>query len=203
MTGEPSSFEGVLEFWFDKLDSKGFAPREFRARWFGGGPDFDRAIHERYSALHADIASGGHREWLSSARGRLALVIVLDQFTRNLFRNSAQMFACDGRALELALGGIELGEDRQLGVDERAFLYMPLMHSEKLAVQERCVDLFATLRDEQSEEARERAEVYADFARRHRDIVRRFGRFPHRNALLGRSSTPEELEFLKEPGSSF
>lgn len=203
MIDEPRSFAGVLEFWFGELDASGCAAREFQARWFRGGPEVDRSIQEQFANLHTEVSRGGHREWLGTARGRLALIIVLDQFSRNLFRGSAQMFACDGRALELALAGIELGEDRALGFDERSFFYMPLMHSERLAVQERCVDLFATLCEDQRNGLRERAESVASFARRHRDIVRRFGRFPHRNALLGRLSTPEESDFLKEPNSSF
>lgn len=113
------------------------------------------------------------------------------------------MFARDARALEHAFDGIARGDEKHLVCDERMFLYMPLMHSEKLAVQERCVDLFATLRDAQTGEAREAVARALDFAIRHRDIVRRFGRFPHRNAILGRDSTPDELDFLKQPGSSF
>jgi uncharacterized protein (DUF924 family) len=200
---EAKGFEVVHRFWFGELDASGRATPEVAKRWFGGPSEFDAAIRDRFLNLHGEIAAGGHRDWLESPRGRLSLVIVLDQFSRNMFRGTAQMFAYDGRALELALDGIGQGEDRLLRCDERAFLYMPLMHSEKLAVQERCVDLFATLADEQSGDSDGRAANSLKFAERHRDIIRRFARFPHRNAILGRSSRPEELEFLRQPGSSF
>lgn len=199
---DAKGFEVVHRFWFGELDSSGLATPEVAKRWFGGPPEFDAAIKDRFLALHGEIATGGHREWLESPRGRVSLVIVLDQFSRNMFRGTPQMFAYDGRALEFALDGIGQGEDRMLGCDERSFLYMPLMHSEKLAVQERCVDLFATLAGEQADPAGRAANALR-YAERHRDIVRRFTRFPHRNAILGRGSRPEELEFLREPNSSF
>jgi uncharacterized protein (DUF924 family) len=205
MPDEPRPFEGVLDFWFGELDARGCAAPGQRALWFRAVPDFDRRIIERFSGLHAELARGGRKEWLASPHGRLASIIVLDQFSRNMFRNAGEMFACDGRALELALDGIERGEDRTLGYDERSFFYLPLMHSEKLAVQERCVDFFATLCDEQQNDA-ELLELASDalsYAQRHRDIIRQFSRFPHRNAILGRLSTPEETEFLKQPNSSF
>jgi uncharacterized protein (DUF924 family) len=203
MQGAATDFERVLEFWFGELGPDGRATPAVAKRWFMGGPEFDQEIRERFLALHAEISAGGHEEWLGSPRGRLALVIVLDQFSRNLFRGTPAMFARDARALEHAFDGIARGDEKHLALDERVFLYMPLMHSEKLAVQERCVDLFATLRDSVSGEACQAIARNLDFAIRHRDIIRRFDRFPHRNAILGRESTPEEIEFLKQPGSSF
>jgi uncharacterized protein (DUF924 family) len=197
------SHETVHRFWFGEIDASGRADAARAQRWFNGGAEFDAAIRDRFLALHGEIAAGGHRDWLVTPRGRLALVIVLDQFSRNMFRGTAQMFAYDGRALELALDGIGQGEDRQLAIDERGFLYMPLMHCERLSVQERCVDLFATFAGEAPEESKESVARSLNYAERHRDIIRRFARFPHRNATLGRESTPEELEFLKQAGSSF
>jgi uncharacterized protein (DUF924 family) len=201
---QDSEVEEVLEFWFGALDSRGRADREHAARWYKRDAGFDAAIAQRFGALHAAAAQGERDAWLRSTRGRLALVIVLDQFSRNLHRGDPRSFACDPRALSAAREGVALGVDRSLALDERGFLYMPFMHSEELADQDRCVESFARLAAEQTdEELRKYVDNSLDYAERHRAIVRRFGRFPHRNAVLGRSSTPEELEFLTQPGSSF
>lgn len=183
--------DALLSFWFGPLDAAGRADDAHRERWFRKDPGFDAALRERFGALHAEVAAGAHERWLATPRGRLAHVIALDQLSRNLHRDTPRAFENDARALAVALEGLEHGVDRVLGPDERSFLYMPLMHSEDLAVQERCVALFADSPENLS------------FAEAHRDIVRRFGRFPHRNAVLGRASTPEEQEFLRGPGSSF
>jgi uncharacterized protein (DUF924 family) len=196
-------FEEVLDFWFGELDESGRADAARSARWFRKDAAFDQEIATRFGALHAAVARGERDSWLSSPRGRLAYVIVLDQFSRNMFRDSARAFACDERALHAALAGIERGVDRQLRFEERPFLYMPLMHSEDLANQERCVALFTAYRDEQSGALKTRVAGSLKYAEQHRDIIRRFGRFPHRNALLGRTSTGDEVEFLAKPGSSF
>lgn len=193
----------VLDFWFGTLDEHGLADAEHAARWWAKDEAFDAQLRARFGAVHEAVGGGERETWLATPRGRLAYVIVLDQFSRNLFRDSARAFAWDPQARRAAVSGIDRGEDRALGCDERSFLYMPLEHSEQLGDQERCVALFAALLDEAPPEARERVANALDYARQHRDIVRRFGRFPHRNALLGRTSTPEEVEFLKQPGSSF
>jgi uncharacterized protein (DUF924 family) len=193
----------VLEFWFGTLDASGFADAAHAQRWWQKDAAFDALISERFGALHEAIARGAHEDWLATPRGRLAYVIVLDQFSRNMFRGSARAFAHDAQALEAAREGVERGDDRSLAYDERGFLYMPLMHSERLEDQERCLALFAALRDASTGSARDRANNSVDFAERHRDIVQRFGRFPHRNQVLGRTSTTEEIEFLREPRSSF
>jgi uncharacterized protein (DUF924 family) len=204
-TPGPSTAEAeeVLRFWFGELDADGRAGEEQRTRWWRKDASFDQLIRDRFADLHAAVAAGQREEWLASARGRLAAIIVLDQLSRNLFRGSGRAHAADARARELARDGIALGIDRQLAHDERSFLYMPLMHSEELADQDRCVELFCALRDELGEPMRGQVAGIVQYAEKHRDIVRRFGRFPHRNALLGRDSTPEELAFLAEPGSSF
>jgi uncharacterized protein (DUF924 family) len=195
--------EQVLEFWFGPLSADGRADAAHAQRWWKKDAAFDALIRERFLALYDAVANGEREAWLRSARGALAYVIVLDQFSRNMFRDSPRMFEQDARALRAARAAIDSGFDRQLAFDERGFLYMPLMHSEERATQARCVALFEALRDEEQGEKRERAAGSVDFAKRHRDIVERFGRFPHRNVVLGRTSTPEEMEFLTQPGSSF
>ena len=131
--------------------------------------------------------------WRTTARGMLAAVIALDQFPRNLYRGDPRAFAADPAALALATEAVERGLDRAMSIDERKFLYLPFEHSEDPAVQARSVELFAALEDEDT----------LGYALRHKEIIDRFGRFPHRNEVLGRESTPEEIEFLKEPDSSF
>ncbi len=183
--------EDVLAFWLGALDEQGRADEEHQKRWWTKDAAFDQEIRDRFSAAHGELMAGGHREWLDTARGRLAAIVVLDQFSRNMFRGTPASFASDPLALELAEEGIARGMDRELRADERQFFYMPLMHSEDVAAQDRCVALFAAL-------------PYAlQYAEQHRHIVKRFGRFPHRNAILGRESTPDEGEFLKQPESSF
>jgi uncharacterized protein (DUF924 family) len=199
----PPEYEKVLSFWFGELDAHGAPTPETSARWFKKDAAFDQAIRDGFATLHAAVHAGEREDWLATTRGRLAYVIVLDQFSRNMFRDTPAMFASDPRALAAALDGIERGADRELGAAERAFFYMPLMHSEDLAVQDRCVAVFGTWRDGLVDDLRKRAESSVDYAEKHRAIVRRFGRFPHRNAILGRPSTPEEVEFLSQPGSSF
>lgn len=180
-SSKPASVDGVLAFWF--ADS---------ARWWKKDPAFDAEVRDRFMALHQAIERGERENWLEAATGTLAYVIVLDQLSRNMFRGSARMFASDPKARAAARRALERGDDANLSPEERTFLLMPLMHSEDIADQNRSVALFAHAAPEQLR-----------FAEQHRDIVRRFGRFPHRNALLGRESTPEEREFLKQPGSSF
>lgn len=195
--------EEVLGFWFGELSADGRGDQAHAQRWWTHDPAFDATVRQRFGALYAAVAAGEREDWLEAARGALAYVIVLDQFSRNMFRDSASMFAQDARAVRAALSAIDRGFDRQLALDERGFLYMPLMHSEELALQDRCVAHFSAFRDELAGDARARVAHSLDFAERHRAIVQRFGRFPHRNRALGRSSTPEELEFLTQPGSAF
>lgn len=202
MTTE-TDYETVLEFWFGSLDARGAANEEKSRRWFEKNADFDREIERRFGALHAALRRGENSHWLRTPRGALATLIVFDQFSRNMFRNTKQMFETDPQALAIAKELVARGKDREFRFAERSFVYMPFMHSEALADQERCVELFTAFRDELEGELRERCEYSLDFAVRHRDIIQRFGRFPHRNAILGRASTPEELKFLEQPGSSF
>jgi uncharacterized protein (DUF924 family) len=192
--------EQVLDFWFGELGPHGFAADEVEARWWRADPAFDQLLRDRFGALHAAVAAGRRAEWLASPRGRLAAILVLDQFTRNLFRGSARMYACDPLALEAARAGVDLGMDRALSGDPRVFFTMPFQHSEELADQERSVQLLAAHRDELPEPDRARLDSALRHAEEHRDTVRRFGRFPHRNALLGRASSPDEVAFLDRAG---
>ena len=198
-----SDDEDVLNFWLGTLDENGQADAAHTKSWFTKDPAFDQAIRDRFGAVHSAIVAGKLEGWLELPRGCLAYVIVLDQFSRNMFRDSARMFAQDGQALKAAEAAVERGWDKPMAFDERGFVYMPFMHSEDLAAQDRGVALFSAFRDELQGKPRERIEMSLGYANGHRDIIKRFGRFPHRNALLGRPSTPEETEFLTQPGSSF
>jgi uncharacterized protein (DUF924 family) len=188
--------EEILSFWL----GDGSRPRD---EWFRRSEAFDEEIRARFGDAIERARDGELDAWKAQPRGRLALVILLDQFSRNVFRGSARSFAHDGAALALALEGIVVGEDRGLSPLERSFLYMPLMHAEDRAVQERSCAEFARLAAEAPPPLAGYLATAAKFARAHRDIIERFGRFPHRNAVLGRSSTAEETEFLGEPGSAF
>jgi uncharacterized protein (DUF924 family) len=176
--------EDVLAFWFTD---------EARARWFEKDAAFDTTCRDRLSALAEDAAAGRLDGWAAMPRGALALVIPLDQVPRNLHRGTPAAFAQDAKARELARRVLAAGLDAALGPEERLFLYLPFEHSEDAADQALAVELIGSLGDPE----------WAESARQHRDIVLRFGRFPHRNAALGRPSTPEELAFLAGPGSSF
>ena len=177
MTNLPSPYD-IVRFWRDA------GPQ----RWFKKDAAFDAEFKTRFEVAHHAAATGALDGWTASAEGALALLVLLDQLPRNAWRGSGHMFATDGKALAVARGAIEAGFDQQVDATLRAFVYMPFMHSESLADQERCVALCADLPDN------------LRFAILHRDIVQRFGRFPHRNAALGRTTTPEEQRFLDEGG---
>ena len=197
-----AGFEEVLSFWLGDLDASGCATEEASARWWKKSDAFDAEIRERFGAAHESICDDAREAWLDAPRSRVAYVIVLDQFSRNMFRGSPRMYAEDPRALRATLGGLEAEHDEELGYHERYFLYMPLMHAEDVAHQDRCVQLFEGMKTLYPERSKQ-LERTVGFAVQHRDIVARFGRFPHRNAILGRESTAEELSFLEGPGSSF
>ena len=189
--GAAVSPQAVLDFWF------GVPAGPERAEWFRKDPAFDEAIRARFGALHAAASRRELEAWRAAPEPLLALVILLDQFSRNLHRGDARAFAQDAHALECANQAIGRGDDLLLLPVQRQFLYLPLEHSEDLADQERCVELMRSL------EAFEPTRGLTQWAEKHRVIVARFGRFPHRNAALGRESTPEEVDFLKQPGSGF
>lgn len=163
-----------------------------------------RAIRERFESTLEQGARGDLGTWESSARGRLALVLLFDQMSRNIFRGTPRSFAQDGRAREVAQKAFDAGKDRVLASVEVSFLLMPFMHGEDIALQQRAIDGFVALRDAATDDKlRKNFDNSVTYGKRHMAIIERFGRFPHRNELLGRASTPEEAEFLKQPGSSF
>jgi uncharacterized protein (DUF924 family) len=186
----------VLDFWLGDGIQNDWPTQDLGKRWFGGGAALDADIRKRFGADVTAAVAGGLRDWEQPLLTRLALVILLDQFTRNVFRGKPQAFAGDARSQQLVQHTIESGEDRQLPWVGRVFLYMPLMHAENLALQDECVASFARLVADAPEALKPRLQDNLNFAREHRDIIVRFGRFPYRNAALGRTDTPEEKDFL-------
>lgn len=180
-----SEISELLDFWF----AEGMADK-----WFVQDDAFDRDLRARFAGLYARAAAGALDGWMDSARGCVALCILLDQAPRNLFRGDPRAFATDAAARAVTRHAMAQGFDRAVPPAQRLFLYLPLEHSEALADQDLCVTLL---------EGMDGDPRWLDYARRHRDIVARFGRFPHRNALLDRETTPEEADFLTQPGSSF
>ena len=176
--------QDIINFWFDP---------EHRSLWFAKSDEFDAKIRERFQTIHHQAIQAELWSWRKTAEGRLAEIIVLDQFSRNLYRDQPQAFAHDSMALMLAQEAISLQLDAQLSPDHRSFLYMPFMHSESKLMHEFALKLFQRLGNE----------INLSFEKKHKVIIDRFGRYPHRNAILGRSSTPEELTFLTQPNSSF
>ncbi len=196
MTPDPTATrpQEVLDFWFGREGEPGYG--EFREAWFRKDPEFDREIRVRFEDLYEEAAAGALDGWRESARGCLALVILLDQFPRNMYRGDPRSYATDAKAQEVSEYAVDHALDRELPEFQRAFLYMPFMHSEDLGHQRRAVELFGTLEEWGNSDP-------AHYAVLHMEIVERFGRFPHRNEILGRPTTPEEAEFLEQPGSSF
>jgi uncharacterized protein (DUF924 family) len=174
----------VLGFWFEETKPE---------QWFKKDAAFDASIRRRFLALHEVLATRPSEELFADARTALAAIIVFDQMPRNIFRNTPRAFATDVKALGIAVAAVAQGLDEGMAKDERMFCYLPFEHAEDRLAQNRCVALMTALGDPE----------LTKWAEAHKAIVDRFGRFPHRNAILGRPSTPEEIEFLKEPGSSF
>lgn len=176
--------QAIIDFWFNELDP---------SQWWVKSEQVDQLIRERFSDIHHDACEGALFHWRKTATGRLAEIIVLDQFSRNIYRDTPRAFTHDAMALVLAQEAIGIGADLVLAPQQKAFLYMPFMHSESLLIHNIAVQLFSA----------EGVETNLDFEQRHRDIIERFGRYPHRNRILGRESTPEEITFLEKPGSHF
>ncbi|MGJ8686768.1 MAG: DUF924 family protein [Spongiibacteraceae bacterium] len=177
-------FQEVIDFWYSELDE---------SAWWQKSEQLDLLIATRFADIHRAATAGELYSWRHSALGRLAEIIVLDQFSRNIYRDTPASFAADGQALALAQEAIRHGAPRELTVEQCLFLYMPYMHSESLAIQRAALCLFESLGLPNN----------AEFAQRHYDIIERFNRYPHRNAILGRESSEQEEIFLREPGSSF
>jgi uncharacterized protein (DUF924 family) len=191
----PSRADEVLDFWFGPEGEPGYG--EFREAWFRKDPEFDAEVTGRFAGLYEAAAAGDLDGLRDDARSCLALVIVLDQFPRNMFRGDGRTHATDGVALETAKYAVDHALDRELPAFQKMFVYMPFMHSENVDDQRRSVELFGRLAEEPG------APDVTSYAVGHREIVERFGRFPHRNEILGRQTTPEEAEFLTTEGSSF
>ena len=186
----------VLAFWFGRPDEPVFG--QPRAEWFRKDEAFDAEIRARFLTSVEAALAGALTEWAASPTGLLALLILLDQFPRNLFRGEAKAFSGDEQALQLARLAVERGWDENLAAVERVFVYLPFEHSEALADQERSLALFAALAAGSPGNG-----GFLDYAQRHHEVIARFGRFPHRNSALGRPSTPEEAAYLAQPGSGF
>ena len=181
---KPTTPDEILNFWFSE---------KVKPLWFKKSAEFDREIKQRFFDTYQLAKTGALADWRNASKDALALIIVLDQFPRNMFRNTPQAFATDKQAVELTKYAVSNNYQQNLSPEEQAFLYMPLMHSESKKDQAKCVELFTKLGKEDN----------LKFAIKHREVIDRFGRFPHRNQILGRQSTPEEKEFLTQPGSSF
>ena len=193
----------VTTFWFRDATRSPEALERRGVVWFGAEPAFDSECATRFAASLEDAARGALDHWAGTPRGRLALVILLDQMPRNIHRGSPAAFAHDAQAAAHCIAGIESGQDRSLHPVERVFLYMPLQHAEDLGLQRLSVERFESLAAEVDDAWRDRFAENAHYARLHRDIVERFGRFPHRNRVLGRESTEEELSYLADGAPTF
>ena len=196
MIALPPDAQAVLDFWFGPADDADHALS--RPQWFRKDDAFDAQIADRFGGLIEAALIGGLDEWRDTALGSVALLLLLDQFTRNSFRGQAKSFAGDARALSVALALVQAGDERGLTGVQRQFVYLPFEHAEDLAIQAESLRLFAGL-----ERDHPALKGLLDWAQRHQVIVARFGRFPHRNAALGRTSSAEELAFLATPGSGF
>ncbi|NJL47968.1 MAG: DUF924 domain-containing protein [Leptolyngbyaceae cyanobacterium SM2_5_2] len=188
----------ILTFWFDDSPRPGSEYGQQRQVWFKKDPTFDEQIRQNFLADYHQAASGQLQDWQQEPQSCLALILLLDQFPRNLFRGDPRSFATDAQALATAEYGLEQGFDQALLPVERLFFYLPLEHCELLAQQERCVSLVQALCNQHPE-----FESSLDYAHRHRDVIQQFGRFPHRNEILGRQTTEAEAEFFQQPGSRF
>jgi uncharacterized protein (DUF924 family) len=192
--------EDVLHFW---LGAPGDPPMRNAEKWWKKDAAFDDECRQKFGHLIEAGVRGELADWKKTPHGRLALVVLFDQLSRNVFRGTPRSFAQDPLARDAALEAITLGDERTFSTMERAFLYMPLMHAEDVGLQHQCVASFSRLASQAPAELKKTIEEYVDYAKKHEEIVERFGRFPHRNAILGRESTKEEDAFLKTPGSSF
>ena len=195
--------ETILDYWFGTPGTALEIAERQTKLWFGKLPEKDREVSERFTPTFNAAIAGSLDDWATSPRGRLALVIVLDQFPHHIHRDTPDAFAQDAKALSLSLAALAGGEDQSLALIERVFLYLPLEHAESIAMQDLSVEQYQQLVDEAPESERALFANFLDYAHKHREVVLRFGRFPHRNAILGRSSSAEEIEFLKQPGSRF
>ena len=195
-----SRIEAILNFWFGDPKSADYG--QYRQDWFVKSLDFDQAIRQHFLGDYEQAAAGQLNHWQETSRSSVALLLLLDQFPRNLFRGQPRSFATDPQARALSHYLVSTGQDRSLIPAQRFFVYVPFEHSEAIADQDRCVELMQNLVDTVPD-LDKGLKSGLDYALRHREVIRRFGRFPHRNEILGRQNTPEEIEFLQQPGSRF
>lgn len=188
--------EDVLTYWFGSASQAGQLAQDRMQLWFQGGPEVDREIGERFGADLARARRGELDGWAETPRGRLALIVLLDQFSRNIHRGSADAFASDARALKLTLDGLANGYDQPLSCFEQMFFVLPLEHAEDLAMQDRMIAYLETWSQNLPEALQGLGKGTREFAQMHRAVIARFGRFPTRNAALGRTSTPEEAAHI-------
>jgi uncharacterized protein (DUF924 family) len=200
---QPAPPEAILDYWFGAAGSAAQIAGRQSKLWFGKTVERDRDISKRFSATFDAAASGELALWAGNPRDRLALVIVLDQFPHHIHRDTPLAFAQDDMALAQTLGAVDAGEESALSLIERVFLYLPLEHAESMAMQDLAVAKYSELVAAAVDAERALFTGYLDYAHKHREVVARFGRFPHRNAILGRRSSADETEFLKQPGSRF
>lgn len=192
--------EAVLNFWFGEPESLDYG--QYRQTWFVKSTDFDQAVRQQFLSDYEQAAAGQLDHWRKTLRGSLALLLLLDQFPRNLFRGQPRSFATDPQARALSHHLVSTGQDKTLIPAQRFFVYVPFEHSEDIADQDRCVELMQNLVDTVPN-LDKGLKSGLDYALRHREAIQRFGRFPHRNEILGRTSTSEETAFLQQPGSRF
>jgi uncharacterized protein (DUF924 family) len=195
--------DAVLDFWFGAPGPAADVATRQRPLWFAKSAANDQIVVERFAETLVAAGKGELDGWAATPRGRLALIVVLDQFPHHIHRGHGQSFAYDALSLALALEMIRRGEDAHLTPIERVFVYLPLEHAESIEMQDRSVALYEKLAHDAAAAEHPLFDGFLDYARKHRDVVARFGRFPHRNELLGRTSTAEEIEFLKQPGARF
>ncbi|ALU90782.1 DUF924 family protein [Herbaspirillum rubrisubalbicans] len=201
-----AAVDALLDFWFgpqwDTLPAHQVAERQ-KKLWWSKNPDIDAECRQRFEPLLKQAAANQLDDWTETPRSMLALIVLLDQIPRNIYRDTAQAFAFDELAHQCCHLALAMGLDQALPAIARVFIYLPLEHTEDLDDQQYVVQLMRTLAKAASGEDKPAFDGYADYARRHHAVIERFGRFPHRNRILGRTSTPEETEFLTQPGSSF
>ncbi|MDH5487452.1 MAG: DUF924 domain-containing protein [Gammaproteobacteria bacterium] len=197
------SVHSLLSYWFGTSNNDADVIRDQSALWWKKNPEVDTEIRRRFEPLLAVEIRGALESWSAEPRGHLARILLCDQFPRNIYRGKPESFMYDARAKQLARVALDRGWDKPLRPVERVFVYLAFEHSEDAQDQSLSVELFSALYNVVAEELKQPFRYYLDFATKHKEIIDRFGRFPHRNAILGRLSTPEELEFLEGPGSSF
>lgn len=197
--------EQILNYWFDTLDENEAPSSDYYAMWFAKRDNIDQYIKINFEEELKSATEGKLKSWENTPRGALALIILLDQFSRNMYRGTVKAFSQDSLALDVCLRGINKGFDKRLHPVERLFFYMPLQHSESLEMQRKSVERFSNLEKlfPIPHPLAPLISGFKEYADKHCVIIERFGRFPHRNEIIGRESTLEETEFLKKPGSSF